>query len=96
MERRSRNKDPPGTSTEWIQDEGLSKEDLENFRKNDLAQQFEAVKSIEVEKLSASELNAFVSAKKIVKVITMLVVFVVVLGSTVVSKVNVLHKNEIF
>ena len=92
MERRSGKKDPPSTSAEWIKDEEPTKEDLDYFRKNDLAQQFDSVKSIEVEKLSASELNAFVSAKKIVKVITMLVVFVVVLGSTVVSKVNVLNR----
>ena len=91
MERHSRNKDPPRSSTDSSLHDEPQNEDMEDFRKNKLAQQFEAVKSIEVEKLSASELNAFATAKKIVKVVTMIVVFIMVLASTVVSKVC---KNE--
>jgi len=86
MERHSRNKDPPRSSTDSSLHDEPQNEDMEDFRKNKLAQQFEAVKSIEVEKLSASELNAFATAKKIVKVVTMIVVFIMVLASTVVSK----------
>merc|ERR1712154_758663 len=86
MERRTRNKDPPISPTDGVNQDELTEEELNDFRKKDLCKQFDAVKSIEVQKLAASELNTYATAKKIVKVVTMLVVFVIVLGSTVVSK----------
>merc|ERR1712215_60381 len=75
MERHSNSKecDPPPSPT------------LEQFSK-DLPDQFDEVKGFEITKLSASEKNAFVTAKKTVKSVTMVVVFLVVLGATIVSK----------
>ena len=90
MERRSRRRDKPRSSTESVNHNEPTNDELEDFRKNELAKQFDAVKSIEVEKQSASELNSFTTAKKLLKVLTMIVVFVTVLVSTVVSKVKYL------
>ena len=94
MERRSWAKDPPLGPTETAKKDEMTDADAENFRKKELAKQFEDVKSLETQKLSASELNTFATAKKIVKLVTMLVVFLVVLSATVVSKVNQ-YKNYI-
>ena len=88
MERRSRRRHKERSSIESEHHKQPTPEDLEDFRQNELAKQFDAVKSIEVEKQSASELKSFTTAKKIVKVMTMIVVFVTVLTATVVSKVK--------
>ena len=64
----------------------LSKPELEDFRKKELKEQFDTVKSLEDAKLSASELNAYETPKKVLKVVTMLVVFLVLLTATLISK----------
>ena len=88
MERRSRRRHKERSSTDSDHHKEPTNEDLEDFRQNELTKQFDAVKSIEVEKLSASELKSFTTAKKVLKVVTMIVVFVTVLTATVVSKVE--------
>ena len=88
MERRSRRRHKERSSTDSDHQKEPTNEDLEDFRQNELTKQFDAVKSIEVEKLSASELKSFTTAKKVLKVVTMIVVFVTVLTATVVSKVE--------
>ena len=78
-----------GDSSDQINetDHNFTNKELEDFRKNELEEQFNSVRSREIPKQSASELHAFTTAKKIVKLCTMIVVFLVLLASTVVSKV---------
>ena len=86
-----------GDSSDQINetDHNFTNKELEDFRKNELEEQFNSVRSREIPKQSASELHAFTTAKKIVKLCTMIVVFLVLLASTVVSKVFSCINTEI-
>ena len=89
MERRSRVTITGDSSDEINEtDHNFTDKELEDFRKNELKNQFNSVRSREIPKQSASELHAYTTAKKIVKLCTMIVVFLVLLASTVVSKVS--------
>ena len=89
MERRSRVTITADSSDEMNEtDNHFTEEELKDFKNNELKKQFDSVRSREIPKQSASELHAYTTAKKIVKLCTMIVVFLVLLASTVVSKVS--------
>ena len=76
------------------EEDGEDKFNPSKFKENQLAKQFDRVKSVDAEKQSASEKNEFATAKKIVKVFTMLLVFIALLGTTVLSKVSLCSRLQ--
>ena len=75
------------TLTESKENDELPRSTSNMYNKKEWEEQFNSVKSIEAPKQSASEIHTFATSKKVVKVLTMIVVFSVVLTATVVSKV---------
>ena len=86
----SNEKVPPLGSTEALHEDGPANAEKARIWKTDLERHFEEVRIVETENLSESELHnsSTETSYKIVKLVTMVVVFLVLLSATVVSKVT--------